>query len=445
MSTPRGKMVNAFDPASLSGLSAETAEAIRRRQRLLGPAYRLFYKDPVQVSRGQGTKLYDRAGHEYLDAYNNVVPLGHCHPRVVEAVTRQMQTLCTHTRYIQDGILDYAESLLPGFGGQIGASGHMMFTCTGSEANDLAMRIARHVTGRRGIICTAEAYHGNSDLTASFSPSLGDQSPLGAWVRRVPAPDSYRGDPATLGQRMAEAVAEHAWELKRHGDGLAAFIADSLFSSDGIFGTPEVLGPVAEAVRAAGGLFVADEVQSGFARTGARFWGFQRHGVDPDIVSMGKPMGNGYPVAGIAIRPEVIAEFGRDTRYFNTFGGNGVAMAAAQATLDTIRDEGLQENVVRIGALMTEGLRALAARFPAIGDVRGAGLYLGVEMILPDGSPDAAAAARIVNDLRARRVLISATGPAANVLKIRPPLVFSAADTDRLLTETEAVLAAIYG
>ena len=180
MSTPRGKMVNAFDPASLSGLSADTAEAIRRRQRLLGPAYRLFYKDPVQVSRGQGTKLYDRAGHEYLDAYNNVVPLGHCHPRVVEAVTRQMQTLCTHTRYIQDGILDYAESLLPGFGGQIGASGHMMFTCTGSEANDLAMRIARHVTGRRGIICTAEAYHGNSDLTASFSPSLGDQSPLGA-------------------------------------------------------------------------------------------------------------------------------------------------------------------------------------------------------------------------------------------------------------------------
>lgn len=439
MSTPRGKMVNAFNPDSIAHLPPATQQAITRRTRLLGPAYRLFYQDPVQVSRGLGTKLYDRDGNDYLDAYNNVVPLGHCHPRVIEAVTRQMQTLCTHTRYIQDGILDYAESLLPTFGGRISASGHMMFTCTGSEANDLAMRIAKHVTGHHGIICTAEAYHGNSDLTASFSPSLGDHSPLGTWVRRVPAPDSYHGDPATLGQKMAEAVTEQAWELKRHGDGLAAFIADSLFSSDGIFATPDVLKPVAEAVHAAGGLFVADEVQSGFARSGERFWGFQRHGLDPDIVTMGKPMGNGYPVAGLAVVPEVIAEFGRDTRYFNTFGGNGVAMAAAQATFDTIRDEALQENVARVGALVTDGLRALATRFEAIGDVRGAGLYIGVEMV-QDGAPDAGAAGRIVNALRARRVLISATGPAANVLKIRPPLVFSEADADRLLTETEAVL-----
>ncbi|MGD9919572.1 MAG: aspartate aminotransferase family protein [Paenirhodobacter sp.] len=442
MSTPRGKMVNAFNPDSLAGLPAATQEAIRRRDRLLGPAYRLFYEEPVQVSRGLGTKLYDREGNEYLDAYNNVVPLGHCHPRVIEAVTRQMQTLCTHTRYIQDGILDYAEAMLPSFGGRIAAAGHMMFTCTGSEANDLAMRIARHVTGRRGIICTAEAYHGNSDLTASFSPSLGNRSPLGTWVRRIPAPDSYRHDPATLGRMMAAAVRAEAQELRRHGDGLAAFIADALFSSDGIFATPEVLRPVAEAVHAEGGLFVADEVQSGFARSGERFWGFQRHGIDPDIVTMGKPMGNGYPVAGIAIVADVLEGFGRDTRYFNTFGGNGVAMAAAQAVLDTIREEALIESVARVGAEITAGLRALAPRFEAIGDIRGAGLYIGVEMIRPDGSPDAAAAGRIVNGLRAARVLISATGPDSNVLKIRPPLVFSSADADRLLSTLETVLAA---
>lgn len=440
-----GKMVNAFNPAATEGLDAATQAAVARRARLLGPAYRLFYRHPVAVCRGEGTRLFDAEGREYLDAYNNVASVGHANPRVVEAVARQMGTLCTHTRYIQDGILDYAEQMLPTFGGRIAASGHMMFTCTGSEANDLAMRIARHYTGRNGIIVTAEAYHGNSHLTAGFSPSLGDASPLGTWVRRVPAPDSYRMDPDTLGQKMAEAVAEQAWELKRHGDGLAAFIADSLFSSDGIFATPGVLKPVAEAVHAAGGLFVADEVQSGFARSGDRFWGFQRHGIDPDIVTMGKPMGNGYPVAGIAVAPEVVESFGRDTRYFNTFGGNGVAMAAAQAVVDFMRDEDVQGNVARVGARIREGLTALAARHAAIGDIRGAGLYIGVEMVGDRAArtPDAALAARIVNDLRERRVLISATGPEANVLKIRPPLVFSDTDADWLLSEFSAVLAAL--
>lgn len=440
-----GKMVNAFNPAATEGLDAATQAAVARRARLLGPAYRLFYRHPVAVCRGEGTRLFDAEGREYLDAYNNVASVGHANPRVVEAVARQMGTLCTHTRYIQDGILDYAEQMLPTFGGRIAANGHMMFTCTGSEANDLAMRIARHRTGRNGIIVTAEAYHGNSHLTAGFSPSLGDASPLGTWVRRVPAPDSYRMDPDTLGQKMAEAVAEQAWELKRHGDGLAAFIADSLFSSDGIFATPGVLKPVAEAVHAAGGLFVADEVQSGFARSGDRFWGFQRHGIDPDIVTMGKPMGNGYPVAGIAVAAEVVESFGRDTRYFNTFGGNGVAMAAAQAVVDFMRYEDVQGNVARVGARIREGLTALAARHEAIGDIRGAGLYIGVEMVGDRAArtPDAALAARIVNDLRERRVLISATGPEANVLKIRPPLVFSDTDADWLLSEFSAVLAAL--
>lgn len=440
--TPGGKMVNAFNPASLGGLAPQIREAVERRARLLGPAYRLFYQNPVEVSRGQGTHLFDRDGHDYLDAYNNVVSVGHAHPRVVAAVQQQMATLCTHTRYLQDGILDYAETMLPGFGGRIGAGGCMMFTCTGSEANDLAMRMARHFTGRRGIVVTAEAYHGNSDLTSGFSPSLGESSALGTWTRCVAAPDSYRRDPATLGRHMAEEVTAHAHMLRRQGDGLAAFIADSLFSSDGIFADPRVLGPVAEAVHAAGGLFVADEVQSGFGRSGERFWGFQRHGLDPDIITMGKPMGNGYPVAAVAVVPEVVGRFGADTRYFNTFGGNSVAIAAARATLEVLREEKLQENSAKIGGMIRAAIAALAARFPVIGDVRGAGLYIGVDLVSDRAArtPDAASAGAIVNAMRERRVLISATGPNANVLKIRPPLVFSAADADRLLSTLEAAL-----
>lgn len=440
-----GKMVNAFDPAGLNDLGADTRHAVERRARLLGPAYRLFYTNPVQVSRGQGTRLYDRDGNEYLDAYNNVASIGHSNPRVIEAVTRQMQTLCTHTRYIQDGILEYAAQMLPTYGGRIAANGHMMFTCTGSEANDLAMRIARHHTGRNGIIVTADAYHGNSDLTAGFSPSLGASSPLGTWVRCVPAPDSYREEGAALGQRLAEDVARQAWDLARHGDGLAAFIADSLFSSDGIYATPEVLKPVAQAVRDAGGLFVADEVQSGFGRSGDAFWGFQRHGVDPDIVTMGKPMGNGYPVAGIAVVHEVVESFGRDTRYFNTFGGNGVAIAAAQAVVDYIRDENLQQNASRMGDMIRRAISEMAERHGCIGDVRGAGLYIGVELVTDrtTRAPDGAKAGAVVNLLRERRVLISATGPRANVLKIRPPLVFSNADVDWLLSALSDVFAQV--
>ncbi|MBT9383509.1 aspartate aminotransferase family protein [Pseudooceanicola sp. CBS1P-1] len=437
-------MVNAFNPDSLAHLDPALAHAIERRTRLLGPAYRLFYQTPVEVCRGSGTRLFDKQGGEYLDAYNNVVSVGHCNPHVIEAVHEQMSTLCTHTRYVQDGILDYAEAMLPSFGGRIGETGHMMFTCTGSEANDLALRIAKHHTGRRGIIVTEEAYHGNSELTAGFSPSLGERAPLGTWVRRIPAPDSYRHDPAALGRMLADAVTRQAYELMRAGDGLAAFVADSLFSSDGVYASPEVLGPVAEAVRAAGGLFIADEVQAGFGRSGDRFWGYQRHGIDPDIVTMGKPMGNGFPVAAIAVTPEAVASFGSDMRYFNTFGGNGVAIAAARATREVILNDNLQANATRIGALLRDGISGLANRFEGIGDVRGAGLYIGVEMVTERAarSPDAALAARIVNEMRERRVLISATGPEANVLKIRPPLVFSDADADWLLSTLEAVLAA---
>ncbi len=443
---PGGKMVNAFNPATATGLSAENRARIDKRARLLGPAYRLFYQNPVEIARGEGVLLWDSHGDEYLDAYNNVVSVGHCHPRVVAAVHAQMQKLCTHTRYLQDGILDYAEQLLGTFGGAVGERGHAMFTCTGSEANDLALRIAQHHTGKRGVIVTQEAYHGNSHLTAGLSPSLGNRSPLGAWVRQVKAPDAYRVDPARLGELMARDVADKIADLERHGEGLAAFMVDSMFSSDGVYGHPtDLLAPVADVVRKAGGLFIADEVQSGFGRTGEKLWGYQRHGIDPDIVTMGKPMGNGFPVAGIAVTHEAVASFGNDLRYFNTFGGNSVAIAAAQATLDVIRDEQLVDNSNNMGQLIRAGIRELATRHPVIGDLRGAGLYIGVELVSDrDGkTPDAAAATAVVNALRERRVLISATGLHANTLKIRPPLVFAREHVSRLLTELDGALSAL--
>jgi 4-aminobutyrate aminotransferase-like enzyme len=431
-----GKMNNAFDPDEAGALPEPTRELIERRARVLGPAYRLFYRNPVHVVRGEGTKLWDAAGEEYLDAYNNVVSVGHANPRVVDAVHRQMSTLCTHTRYLHDGILAYGEQLRATMTGPL-AAGHLMLTCTGSEANDLALRIAKHRTGNAGIIVTSEAYHGNSDLTSGLSPSLGDGAPLGTWVRRVPAPDSYRMDPRRLAQDFAAWVRTEIRDLHRHGQGLAAFIVDSLFSSDGIFAEPtQLLGPVVEAVHEAGGLFIADEVQSGFARSGQTMWGFQRHDIQPDIATLGKPMGNGFPVAGVVVTHDAVARFGREQRYFNTFGGNTVAVAAAQATLDVVQDDDLLGNADRVGRQLRDGIRELADRFDCIGDVRGAGLYLGVEIVRDReaGTPDGATAAALVNGLRDRRVLISATGPHANVLKIRPPLVFSSSDADRLLT-----------
>ncbi len=436
-------MVNGFDPSNMSALDPATQDMVARRQALLGPAYRLMYAHPVEISRAKGTRLWDKAGNEYLDAYNNVVSVGHCHPRVVEAVHEQMQTLCTHTRYLQDGILDFADEIVPTFGDPIR---HIMFTCTGSEANDLALRIAMHHTGRKGIVITSEAYTGNSFLTAGLSPSLGKKSPLGEWVRRIPAPDSYRMTPAEIAATMIRQLKYEIEELERRGEGLAAFIADSLFSSDGIYADPtDILGPIAEVVRAAGGVMIADEVQAGFGRSGDRLWGFQRHGLQPDIVTMGKPMGNGFPVAAVAVAPHVIERFGNEMRYFNTFGGNTVAIAAARATFDVLISEALQENAARIGRLIQDGIREIAKSDGRIGDVRGAGLYIGVEFVKDQATkaPDSPTALAVVDGLRQRRVLISATGYHANTLKIRPPLVFSAADADRLLTTLAETLKAV--
>ena len=440
VSTKRGKMVNGFDPSNAVGLDERTLAFVERRAELLGPAYRLFYANPVEFRRAEGVLMFDVDGKDYLDAYNNVVSVGHCHPTVNAAIFEQLSTLCTHTRYIQPEILDFAQKLLGTFDEEIG---HVMFTCTGSEANDLALRIAKYHTGNKGVIVTSEAYHGNSELTSGFSPSMGENTPLGTWVRRVPAPDTYRVKTQNMGEWLAERISEQILDLKRRGQGLAAFVADSLFTSDGIFAhDSDIYRPAMEVVRAAGGLFIADEVQCGFARSGTHMWGYQRHAIVPDIVSLGKPMGNGYPVAGIVVRPEVVAAFGHDMRYFNTFGGNTVAIAAANATFDAIKNENLQENCQTVGTILKAGIEELAKKDERIGDVRGTGLYLGVEIVKnrETQEPDSGLALGLVNEMCKRRVLISATSPHANVLKIRPPLIFSAANADRFLSALESSL-----
>jgi 4-aminobutyrate aminotransferase-like enzyme len=433
-------MINAYDRNRAAGVAARERDLIERRAALLGPAYRLFYANPVHVVRGEGVWLYDPDGQAYLDVYNNVACVGHCHPHVVAALSKQAATLNTHTRYINEGILLYAERLLSSFPAELG---QIMFTCTGSEANDLAYRVAFAATGGTGFIVTELAYHGVTSVVAGMSPSLGRGSPLGSHVRTVPAPDLYRSDGRDVGEVFAGHVRAAVADLAAHGIRLAALLVDTIFSSDGVFAEPAgFLQPAAAAIREAGGIFIADEVQPGFGRTGEGMWGFSRHGLRPDIVTMGKPMGNGHPVAAMVARPELLERFGERTRYFNTFGGNPVSCAVGMAVLDVIDAEGLIENARLVGTHLRDGLIAMAERRALIGDVRGAGLFVGVELVTDRATktPATEATARLVNGLREKRVLISASGPAANVLKIRPPLVFTRAHADLFLTAMDEVL-----
>ena len=430
-------MPNAYVPGA-TPLAAEDEARIARRARLLGPAYRLFYAEPLHITRGEGVWLFDRDGRAYLDTYNNVASVGHCHPRVTEALARQSTVLATHTRYLHDGILDYAERLLALFPPELA---HVMFTCTGSEANDLALRIARAATGGTGVIVTDNAYHGVTLATAEMSMSVGPAVAPGPTVFWVPVPTTANY-PEGIAQGFAAAVTAACNRMEAQGIKPCALIVDTIFSSDGVRPDPAgFLAPAVSAIHAKGGLFIADEVQPGFGRTGGQMWGFQRHGILPDMVSLGKPMGNGYPMAGLVLRPEVIADFGAKARYFNTFGGNAVAAAVGLAVLDVIRDEGLMQNAATVGAAFAQGLRDLSTSHDSIGETRAAGLFLGTD-ILTDGNPDGAKAGRLVNDLRREGVLISATGPQGHILKIRPPLPFSLANVDQFLTTLEKVLKA---
>ncbi len=422
---------------------AREAGLADRRRALLGPSLRLSYDEPLHIVRGEGVCLYDARGRAYLDAYNNVACVGHAHPAVSAAIASQSRLLNTNTRYLHEHIVALAEELGRRLPGDLSVC---YFVCTGSEANDLAWQIARAVTGGDGAIVTRHAYHGNTTAVQQLSPEELKPGQQEDWVATVPAPDRYRcahADDAAA-EHYAEQLDEAIASLTARGRRPAAFFVDTIYSSDGIFvAPPGYLAAAWRRVRAAGGLCIADEVQAGYGRTGEHFWGFAQQDVVPDIVTLGKPMGNGHPLAAVITTPTIAEAFAADRYYFNTFGGNPVSSAAGLAVLDVLEREGLQENARTVGACLGEGLRSLAARHESIGDVRGSGLFRGVELVAERRTrePAEALAREVVNAMRREGVLIGRTGLHGNVLKIRPPLVFSRGDADRLVATLDKVLA----
>ena len=419
-------------------LSADISGMIERRRNLLGSAYRLFYDQPVHLVRGEGVWLYDADGNRYLDMYNNVPHVGHCHPHVVEAITKQLETLNTHTRYLHDKVIELAERLTGKFPGELG---NVMFSCTGSEANELALRIARTVTGGTGIVVTDFAYHGNTRAIYEISTEDIPQDDVPDYVVTVPSPDTYRDEPGA--DEYSNQVTDAIEILLSRGIQPAAFIIDTIISSGGVVAPPAgYLKKAAEIIRAAGGLFIADEVQAGFARTGENFWGFEADSFVPDIVTVGKPMGNGHPIAATIARSDLIDEFATHAQYFNTFGGNPVSCAAGLAVLDVIEQEGLQDNALTTGQYLTEGLTDLAGKHNAIGDIRGSGFFKAVELVSDreTKAPAKDLTAKVVNDLRDRGILTGSIGPHDNILKLRPAMVLSRENSDFFLGVLDDVL-----
>lgn len=430
-----GGMINKFDPAAAHGLSAADQALLARRRATLGDIYPLFYERPVHVVRGSGVRLIDADGVEYLDAYNNVPAVGHANPRIADAVHRQLTRMNTHTRYLQDGVVDYAERFLATYPA---ALDHVIFTNSGSEANDLALEIAGWRTGSEGVIVTRMAYHGTTSLLSRVSPENGMQ--VAPYVRIVDAPDTYAHG-AQAGAVFADEVSAAIEDLVATGFGVRALLLDTIMSTDGIY--PGERGLLTEAfrrVQAAGGLVIADEVQPGMGRLGEHMWGFQRHTDDVDMVTSGKPLAGGMPIGSLVLSSELSDGYASGHRYFNTFGGNPASIAAATAVLDEIEDRELMTSALTVGAQLQEGIRALSATSPIVGDVRGAGLFIGVEMTDAADLTAGDFGRLMVNGLRDRNVLISAVGRTGHVLKVRPPLVFTSDDTTEFLSVYDEVL-----
>ena len=406
----------------------ESTELLTRRA-VLGPAYRLFYDEPLLPVHGEDVWLEDADGRRYLDAYNNVPVVGHGNARVVQAMAAQAAALCTHTRYLHPAILDYADALLAHFPPDLN---RLMLTCTGSEANDLALRMAQAVSGGQGIVVTHHAYHGVTQLLAQTSPSLAAVAPF---VRTVPPPTVGADETVAMAaKRWENQVAQAFADLAAAAIRPCALLVDTVFASDGIFPPAHgLLNGGASAARAAGAVVIADEVQAGFGRLGADWWGFARAGLAPDIVTMGKPMGNGYPMAGVASTTAVVDAFAATGRYFNTFGGNPVAAAVGMAVLHELEQRRLPEQAETTGQLLAAAWARAA--LPALGveSIRGHGLYWGIT-VAEHGTPHGSTrASRVANHMRRHGVLLSHSGPQGNVLKIRPPLTFGAEHVPLLL------------
>lgn len=443
------------DPSAVLGLpeparpkrERSLAELKARRKQILGRNLSLAYARPLKIVRGIGQYLFDVQGRRFLDTVNNVCHVGHCHPRVVEAGRRQMGILNTNTRYLHETILDYAQNLTALFPEPLQVC---FFVCSGSEANELALRLARTYTGRKDLIMVDWAYHGNSQGLIDISPYKHDR-PGGRgrpdWVEKTLMPDGYRGpykgDGPETGQAYARSVSEAVAAIKDKGRLPAAFIAESMLGCGGQIVLPRgYLQAAFEPVRDTGGLCIVDEVQVGFGRVGTHFWAFETQGVVPDIVTLGKPMGNGHPLAAV-VTTEAIAEgFDNGMEYFNTFGGNPVSCAIGQAVLEVVQEEGLQDKARVTGEYLLSGLQELARDHEIIGHVRGQGLFLGVELVRDRESlePAPREADHVINRLKEHGILLSTDGPLDNVLKMKPPLVFDQEDADYLIQCLDKVL-----
>ena len=412
-----------------------TADLIARRDQLLGAGAHLFYEEPLTIVRGEGVYLFDEGGRRFVDMYNNVPCVGHAHPRVVEAMARQAATLNVHSRYLHPGVLDYAEKLLDRHHESLTSA---VFACTGTEANEVALLMARLATGNRGILCTDSAYHGNSAEVRrlTFARNL----PPGSEIRSIPFPQTYRPlRPGVSGKELTDLYLD---EIRRaiddfanNGISLAGMLVCPILANEGLPNIPEDFMPRAvELVHKAGGLFIADEVQAGFCRTG-RWWGYERNEFVPDIVTMGKPMGNGLPISAVVASKVLVDEFRRRSRYFNTFASSPLQAAVGSAVLDVIESEGLRRNVVETGAYLRRGLEAFQEACEPMAEVRGHGLFLGVEWVSDREAKtaDLDGVVAVVNRLKDKGFLTSNAGALRNVLKIRPPLCFSREHADGFL------------
>jgi len=416
---------------------------LARRNRALGAGAPLFYEHPLHIVRGEGCCVYDADGRRYVDMYNNVPCVGHANPAVVEAMARQQGTLNVHSRYLHEGVVEFCERLAALHGPEIES---VILSCSGTEANEIALRMARFATGKRGILCTDATYHGNSELISSLN-RLGQSPSSNPSVRAFTFPEKFR----PIAPGLSEAALCEAYldklecaigNLNASGEGVAAMIVCSILANEGLPDIPAGFMPRAAAmVREAGGLIIADEVQAGYARTG-HWWGYEVTGFSPDIVVTGKPMGNGLPLAATAASRALVETFRARTRYFNTFASSPLQAAVGMAVLDEIEQRNLRDNVTSVGTALKAALTQRKGASDTIGDVRGHGLFIGVEMVKrPDSAPDVFLARQVINRLKDKGFLTSNAGAHANVVKIRPPLPFSQADAAEFLLAWDDTIA----
>ena len=432
----------------LSGERAQSSKTlVEARQEIFSPSLYTHYNQPLVLDRGAFQYLYDRSGKTYLDCVNNVCQWGHCHPTIVRAAQKQIARLNTNSRYVYEPMPELADRLTSTMPDELDT---VFFVNSGSEANDLAARLARAFTNNHDLVVVDRAYHGNSSLATYISPNRIDRPGrpgLPRHVRSTECPDLYRGkfrnDDPTATEKYLDDLRGVVSEMQSEGQGPAAFFAESLVGTGGQIVYPDgYLKGVYEAVRNEGGLCIADEVQVGFGRTGNHMWCFETQSVVPDIVTMGKPMGNGHPMAAVVTRREIAEAFDNGIPYFNTFGGNPVSCATGLAVLDVLQGESLMANTAEMGKQIIAGLRALQKTYPVIGDIRGLGLYIGVEIVSDPGArtPNAELAKHIVEAMKTRGILLNVNGYDNNIIKIKPPMIIDERDVDQLLSGFEVMM-----